>query len=110
MNVPEDIPKLAKAVIREEVELAGCTVKRILLFGSRARGEAVDDSDWDFFVIVDKDIPYATRWEISDRIRQRFVDADFCGDVFVQSEKMVNEREGNTGFLAYYALKEGMDL
>lgn len=29
--------------------------KRILLFGSRARGDAREDSDWDVLVLLDKD-------------------------------------------------------
>ncbi len=35
----------AKAIIPEEVERAGCKVKRILLFGSRATGTFRRDSD-----------------------------------------------------------------
>ncbi len=29
--------------------------KRVLLFGSRARGDAREDSDWDVLVLLDKD-------------------------------------------------------
>ena len=29
--------------------------KRILLFGSQARGDAREDSDWDVLVLLDKD-------------------------------------------------------
>jgi predicted nucleotidyltransferase len=30
---------------------------RVILFGSRARGEAGPDSDWDLMVVVDDDLP-----------------------------------------------------
>jgi predicted nucleotidyltransferase len=46
----QDIPAQAKAIITEEVERVGYRVLRILLFGSRARGEARPDSDWVLFV------------------------------------------------------------
>ena len=34
---------------------------RVILFGSRARGEAGTDSDWDLLVIVDDDTPREKR-------------------------------------------------
>jgi predicted nucleotidyltransferase len=40
----------AKAIITEELEKAGFKVLRILLFGSRARGDARSQSDWDFLL------------------------------------------------------------
>jgi len=100
----------AKEIINEQVRAAGCNVSRIFLFGSRARGDARPDSDWDFYVVVDKDLDYSQRWDISDRIRLRFIRAGFSGDVFVQSEAVVQRRKNNTGFLTYYALKEGVEI
>lgn len=56
------------------------TAKRILLFGSRARGDAREDSDWDVLVLLDKDrirlddidnISYPLRelgWELGEDI------------------------------------------
>ena len=106
----EKVTQQAKAIISEEVEKERCKVRRVLLFGSRARGNARSDSDWDFYIIVDRDLSYSERWDISDRIRQRFVQAGFYGDVFVQSERVVQERKNNTGFLTYYVLKEGVEI
>jgi predicted nucleotidyltransferase len=106
----EDTIKLAKTIITEEVEKAGCIVSRILLFGSRARGDFRSDSDWDFFVIVDKDLPYSERSSLCSRIRLLFVQAGFFGDVFIGSEGAVQKRKNNTGFLDYYVLKEGVEI
>ncbi len=44
----EETLREVKRIIQEEVEGAGYRVRRLLLFGSRARGEARPDSDWDF--------------------------------------------------------------
>ena len=43
---------------------------RIILFGSRARGSASDDSDYDFYVEVDATAtpPFATRTIIPARV------------------------------------------
>ena len=48
--------EIAKTIINEEIEKAGYKVDRIFLFGSRARGDYKEGSDWDFFVLIDKDI------------------------------------------------------
>jgi predicted nucleotidyltransferase len=45
----QEVVAQAKAIIDEVMEGAGYRVLRILLFGSRARGDARPDSDWDFF-------------------------------------------------------------
>ncbi len=100
----------AKAIITEEVERAGYRVRRILLFGSRARGEARPDSDWDFFVITDREPPYPEQREMKARIRRRFVEAGFWGDVLLQSQEVVERRKASTGFLTYYVLKEGVEI
>lgn len=56
------------------------TAKRVLLFGSRARGDEHEDSDWDVLVLLDKDrirledidnVSYPLRelgWEIGEDI------------------------------------------
>ena len=106
----DDIVKRAKAIITEEVGKAGCVVKRLILFGSRARGDSRPDSDWDFYVVIDRDISLEERRRITGSIGLRFVEAGFYGDVFIQSEKVVREREGNTGYLTYYVMKEGVEI
>ncbi|MGB9754285.1 nucleotidyltransferase family protein [Roseiflexus castenholzii] len=100
----------AKALITEEVERSGYQVRRILLFGSRARDEARPDSDWDFFVVVDKEASFHEREDLASRICWRLAQKGIFADVFVQSEKAVEARRTNTGYLAYYALKEGVPI
>jgi predicted nucleotidyltransferase len=39
-------------VIRSEAQSEGLSVSRIILFGSRARGDADDKSDWDVLVVI----------------------------------------------------------
>lgn len=106
----EEVLRRAKAIITDEVEKAGCRLVRLILFGSRARGDARPDSDWDFYVVIDTDLPIAQRRGLATRIRRRFVSGGFYGDVLIQSQDVVRDREGDTGYLTYYALKEGVEL
>jgi predicted nucleotidyltransferase len=106
----EDILRRAKQVILEEVERAGFQLCRVLLFGSRARGEARPNSDWDFYISITPTAPAKTRWEIADRICERLADEGIWADVFVQSEETVLQRVNDTGYLTYYVLKEGVEV
>ncbi len=106
----EQTQQKAKAIIIEEVERAGCKVRRVLLFGSRASGAGRPDSDWDFYVIVDRNIEFHLREDIASRIRFRLAQEDVFADVFVQSEEVVNKRRRDTGYLTYYVLKEGVPI
>jgi predicted nucleotidyltransferase len=106
----KQVQERAKAIITEEVEGAGCKVKRILLFGSRATENFRPDSDWDFYVIIDRDLGFHKQEGIACQIRFRLAKEDVFADVFVQSEEVVNQRKGDTGYLTYYVLKEGVPI
>jgi len=51
-------------------------VKKIIVFGSRARGKAVEDSDLDLAILVDKKTPEIEK-ELEDIIYQIMWDHDF---------------------------------
>lgn len=45
----------------------------VWLFGSRARGDARDDSDWDFLVLTDE----LVNWGFKSRLRDHLYDVGF---------------------------------
>ncbi|WP_461052289.1 nucleotidyltransferase domain-containing protein [Spirosoma arcticum] len=40
----------------------------VWLFGSRERGDARNDSDWDFLVFTNNDLSGGRRWQFSDHL------------------------------------------
>jgi len=46
--VGKEIEK-AKQIITEVIKKCGLEIKKFILFGSRAKGDSGEDSDWDFF-------------------------------------------------------------
>ncbi|GBC92853.1 hypothetical protein HRbin15_01330 [bacterium HR15] len=105
-----EVLRKAKQIIYDEVEHAGYRVCRVILFGSRARREALPDSDWDFYILITPTAPSKTRWAIADRICERLADEGICADVLVQSEETAARRASNTGYLTYYVFKEGVEI
>jgi Nucleotidyltransferase domain. len=48
--------KEIKRIIIDELEEENIKVHKIILFGSRARGDFKEDSDWDVLIIVEDGI------------------------------------------------------
>ena len=80
---------------------------RLILFGSRARGEAGRDSDLDFLVIE----PFvADAVGESVRLRRTLNDLDVWADVVVVSKESVREWRDVYGTVIHAALDEGREL
>jgi predicted nucleotidyltransferase len=97
-------------IIREEIEKRGLKVLKIILFGSRARGDEKKESDWDFLVIIDKDLDKNTKWDIIIKIKRKLAILKIPNDIIINSIKEFEERKNNVGYITYYALKEGKTL
>ena len=84
-----------------------CDPVRIVLFGSRVRGNAREDSDYDLLVVLD---------EVTDRramrlaIRSVLDDLPISKDVIVASLEEVDERHGLPWGVVGWALREGGTL
>ena len=82
---------------------------RIILFGSRARGGASDDSDYDFYVEVDAtgdDELHAA----NDRIWEALEHRDRSIDVKVQSRGTLEDRRDDPGTIEWDVAREGRVL
>jgi predicted nucleotidyltransferase len=105
------ILKTAKSIITEEIEKYGYKVEAVYLFGSRARGDFNEDSDWDFFVVTDKEIEEQLKWDMSVKIRRRLaITNKTSNDIFIASAKKWKEKNHDVGYLDYYVLNEGTSL
>ena len=62
-----------RRVVLEEAGGLGVRVERIVLFGSRARGEARGDSDYDILIIVKDPVEWSIRRRFYSRTHRRLV-------------------------------------
>lgn len=76
---------------------------RIILFGSRARGDARDDSDYDILVILDE---IDDRRAMRIRIRAAIDDLPIAKDVIVATADDVAGHHGRPWGALYWALAE----
>ena len=82
-------------------------IRAIILYGSRARGTAVPDSDFDLLVIEAD--PVSKREEMQ-RLRRVVSDLPYPVDVWVMGEIEFEETKNVIGGLAYPAHKDGVVL
>lgn len=106
----EDVLVFVKGVIIEEIEKAGYKVVDIILFGSRAKGEDRPESDWDFYVLIDRDIEFSVKRKLVASITTRLIKNKIPADILIQPAKVIKERQDDPGYLAYYVLREGLHL
>jgi predicted nucleotidyltransferase len=82
-------------------------IRRVILYGSRARGTATPDSDFDLLVIAADPV---ARWEEMRRLRSAMRDLPYAVDVWVMGETEFEETKNVIGGLAYPAHKYGVIL
>ena len=79
--------------------------QRVILFGSRARGDARDDSDLDLLVVVDDDTPAENlSWESLWRVRDEY---DGPLDLMACRSSTLHRRGRAIGSFAHTLLREG---
>ncbi len=84
---------------------------KVLLFGSRARGQHNKDSDFDILVITKDDINPKEKMNMESRISKSLVysiHAPF--DVILHSRQDFELKKNLKGFIIYHALKDAIEL
>ena len=61
-------------------------------------------------MVVNKELNFTQKRAVILRIRRRMAETRIPNDIIIQAEAIVNQRKNNTGYITYYALKEGIDI
>ena len=81
--------------------------RRIMLFGSRARGHTLPDSDYDLFIEMDTSLPPLQR---SAAVHRLFPRRRWAMDVVVFTPDEVRRGRNDIGSLVYSVEREGRTL
>jgi predicted nucleotidyltransferase len=93
--------------IRDRILAACPSVSRIVLFGSRARGDGKEDSDYDLLIVVPRE---ARATASAARLRLALWDVPASFDLVVLSEDEVAAVRGYRSGVVHRALTEGVVL
>ncbi len=101
-----------KNTILDIAKREGIKIDKIILFGSRARGEASEDSDWDILIVIDKAIEKNKRREFwyyfYSELRNKIPDHSF--DIIIKDKKSYETEITIVNTIANEAFTEGMKL
>ncbi len=83
---------------------------KILLFGSRARENYSNDSDYDFLVITKETIDIRRKRTLKSLLRKELAQLKIPADILIQSEEEINSKKEITGHILKQILREGVAL
>jgi predicted nucleotidyltransferase len=101
--------KEAIQIIKEELEKRGIKVLKIILFGSRAREDYQEDSDWDLSVIIERDLSFPEKVKLLGEIYKKIARTkEVSIEIIITSQERFEELKKYIGTLAYNIEKEGV--
>jgi predicted nucleotidyltransferase len=84
---------------------------RVLLFGSMARGDANEDSDYDVLVIIPKTIPLREKHDWRGKLNGKLVhELQAPVDVLLNSEEEIVMKKNVHGHIIQTAIEEAVEL
>ncbi|BFI73726.1 nucleotidyltransferase [Nanoarchaeota archaeon] len=81
-------------------------VDKIILFGSRARGDYREDSDWDILLVTEEKVKYDIIVEMTDELVEKGIDPQIIN----VTKEHFEEYKDITGDISYMASSEGIVL
>jgi hypothetical protein len=104
--MPSD-PVLAQRMLVERL-MAAAHPERIILFGSRARGDNCPDSDFDVLVVMADDV--LEPWHMARDLRRAVGLIGYGKDIIVTDHRHLGEEAGLTGSIIGMALRDGREI
>jgi len=101
---------IAINIIRQELEKREIGVIKIMLFGSRARGDFKEDSDLDLLVVMDKELKPHQKREITGEIYKRLAKLEDSYEIILKPYSVFEKMKNLIGCVSYDADKEGIIL
>ena len=106
----EETSKKIKEAILSTAEKYGIGIDRIILFGSRARGDYRGKSDWDILVVTKERLSYTARKSFLSEVRWELVNFGIIPEILVVDSETFESNKRFAGFVYYWAKKEGIML
>ena len=82
----------------------------ILLFGSRARNDALIDSDYDILIRIKDQITVKEKIMLRTKIRKELLKSDIRSDILIQSHEEIEKKRNLPGHIIRNLMKDAIVL
>jgi len=107
MKYTDELQRI-RNLIAKFFEDNGIKIKGIILFGSMARGDFSNYSDYDFLIITERTFTIKEKMEISKKVREHL--AKVAVDIILKSQNEIEAQRNQIGTVTREALKEGVEI
>ncbi len=94
-------------IIVDKASKKGIIIDRIILFGSRARGNDRRESDWDIAIVTNNKLEKSTFWDFYITVKRELTKNGIPTDIIIIPKSTFEKKKKIIGNVAYYANKEG---
>jgi len=105
-----DALELIRSVVEEEARGLGIGVERVVLLGSRVRGDWDEESDWDILLVVEPGVERRVLRRLQYRVYRALGDHGIYADVLVVPGDRLVRYGSDPGLIYNVALREGVDV
>jgi len=106
----KEVLRVIKDTITRVAGEEGVEVRRVILFGSRARGDYGEESDWDLLIVIGGSLDRGIVRRLQNRVYRELAERGLYCDVIVVSEEYYIKHKNTSGTVAYYANLEGVPI
>ncbi len=86
------------------------TNSEVYLFGSRARGDYNQESDYDILIVVQENLSHKEKIKIRSTLRNELSREYIYADIILQSNEEIESKRNLPGNVVNYAMKEAVRL
>jgi len=102
--------KTIKEQITKSLDEMVISFESIILFGSRARRDCNEDSDYDILIVTKETFPFKEKIRISEAVRDYVVKLHIPSDIIIRSHEEVDYFCDKINSVVREALQEGIVL
>ncbi|BFI73728.1 nucleotidyltransferase [Nanoarchaeota archaeon] len=107
-QIQSEILNKIKQIILDTANNYNIKIHKIILFGSRARGDYREDSDWDILIVTEDKLDWNIKKKILGELIGKFADYYLDTDILIIDKEEFNKKKEDIGYVYYWANKEGI--
>ena len=97
-------------IILNKASKKSVPIEEIILFGSRARGDYTQESDWDILIVTTAPLKKHLFWDLYVEIKRELTKNKIPADIIIIPKSTFEKKKRIVGNIAYYASREGRIL